>query len=118
MSSAIKLLAGRVGRAVTLLEIEDRHLERRDGFRPLDAGIVMQGFDDRGDKAGRADAVGTHMHRALDAVRPGHDGLHRLGIFGAEIEDVADLDAARGNLLVRRASVAKAAASCMSEVAA
>ena len=33
---------------------------------------------------------------------PGHHRLHRLGVFGAEIEDVADLDAARATLLVLR----------------
>ena len=54
--------------------------------------------------AARADAVGAHMDRMLDAVGAGDHRLHRLGILGAEIEDVADLDAARRDLLVRRQS--------------
>ena len=39
------------------------------------------------------------MDRPVHAVGAGHDGLHRLGIFGAEIKDMADLDAARGEAL-------------------
>ncbi len=42
------------------------------------------------------------MDRMLGAVGAGDHRLHRRGILGAEIEDVADLDAARGDLLVRR----------------
>ena len=37
------------------------------------------------------------MDGLLGAVRPGDARPHRLGILGAEIEDVADLDAARGD---------------------
>ena len=40
------------------------------------------------------------MHRRLAASAGGDHRLHRLGIFGAEIENVADLDAARRHLLV------------------
>ena len=53
-------------------------------------------------KPRRADAVGAHVDRFLDAVRAADHGLHRLGVFGAEIEDVPDLDAARRHLLVGR----------------
>ena len=59
------------------------------------------------DQPRNADAVGAHVDELLGAVRPRDLGAHRLGILGAEIEDVADLDAARrdapilGNLLER-----------------
>ena len=33
------------------------------------------------------------MDRHVDAVGAGHHRLHGVGIFGAEIEDLADLDA-------------------------
>ena len=53
------------------------------------------GLDDRRDQAGRADAVGAHRNEMILAVRAGHLGAHRLGILVAEVENVADLDAAR-----------------------
>ena len=37
------------------------------------------------------------MDGMLGAVRAGDLGAHRLGVLGAEVEDVADLDAARGD---------------------
>ena len=58
------------------------------------------------------------MHGVFLAVRPLHLGAHRLGIFRAEIEDVADLDAARRQPWRRRRMALKAASSCISEVAA
>ena len=36
------------------------------------------------------------------AIRPGHHRLHRHRILGAEIEDLADLDAARVQPAIRR----------------
>ncbi len=42
------------------------------------------------------------MDRHVDAVGTGDQRLHRVGIFGAEIEDLADLDAARVDALVGR----------------
>mgnify|MGYP003693559647 CR=1 FL=1 len=40
------------------------------------------------------------MDRHLGAVGAGDQRLHRIGIFGAEIEDLADLDAAGVHPLV------------------
>ena len=93
-------------------------LERRDRLGPFDARLVVAGLDDRRDQARRTDAVGAHVHRLLAAVRPGHHRLHRLGVFGAEVEDVADLDPARGHLLVGGKRLRTCPASCISEVAA
>ena len=59
----VEPLAGRVGVAAALLEIEDGDVERRDGFRPSDAGFVVKGLDHGGDQPARPDAVGAHMHR-------------------------------------------------------
>ena len=42
------------------------------------------------------------MDRHVDAIGAGDQRLHRIGIFGAEIEDLADLDAARIDALVGR----------------
>ena len=42
-----------------------------------------------------ADAVGPALRRAIDAVRSGDQRLHRLGVFVAEVEHLADLDPAR-----------------------
>ena len=59
------------------------------------------GADDCRDESRRPNAVGAHVHRLLAAVGTCDQRLHRLGIFGTEIEDVPDLDATCGNLLVR-----------------
>jgi hypothetical protein len=62
-----------------------------------------------------ADPVAAHVHRHPLARLVDDERLHRLGILGAEIEDLPDLDAAA---LRRRASgtSAKAASSCVSSV--
>ena len=55
----------------------------------------MAGLDDGTQKAADADAVAAHVDRHLLAVGALHGGAHGLGILGAEIEDLANLDAAR-----------------------
>src|SRR5882672_6705436 len=99
---AIKLLAGAIDGSIALLQVQDHGCERRDGLRPFDASIVVAGLDDGADQARDADAVGAAMDRRVDAVRTCDQRLHRVGIFGAEIEDLADLDAARIDALVGR----------------
>ena len=69
-------------------------LERGDALGPDDALVVVARLDDRADEARDADAVRAHLDRDALAGLVDHDGLHRLGIFGAEEEDLADLDAA------------------------
>ncbi len=46
--------------------------------------------------------MGTHVNGDLLAVGALHGGAHGLGIFGAEIEDLTDLDAARAALAFGR----------------
>ncbi len=62
--------------------------------------VVVRRLDDRRHQPGRADAVAAHVHRDVLAVGTGHRRLHRLGILGAEIEDVPYLDAARRELVL------------------
>ena len=54
----------------------------------------MPGLDHRADQTGNADAVTAHFRNDLGAIRPGDAHTHRFGVFGAEIEDMAHLDAA------------------------
>ncbi len=63
---------------------------------------VVARLDDGADQPRHADPVGAHLHRDHAPVRPLHPAPHGLGILGAEEENVADLDAARGDALVRR----------------
>ena len=49
---------------------------------------------DRRDRARDADAVGAHRDRDQLAVLVQHLQVERLGVLAAELEDVADLDAA------------------------
>src|SRR5437588_6507511 len=96
----IELLARAIDGRVALLQVQNHGGERRHGFRPFDAGIVVAGLDDGADPTRDADAVGAAMDRHVDAIRAGDQRLHRVGIFGAEIEDLADLDSARIDTLV------------------
>ena len=51
-------------------------------------------LDQRADKARHADAVAAHVHGRALAGAVDHLGAHRFGVFGAEVEDLPDLDAA------------------------
>ena len=54
----------------------------------------MPGLDHRADQTRDADAVAAHLRDDLRAIGAGNAHAHRFRIFGAEIEDVPDLDAA------------------------
>ena len=56
--------------------------------------LVVVLLHDGGQRAGDADAVAAHEEGALDAVLVGEGGAHGLGVLGAELEDLRDLDAA------------------------
>src|SRR5438477_5465065 len=99
---AIELFTSGIGVVSALLQVQDDSLERRDRFRPFDAGIVMAGLDDGADEARDADAVGAAMDRHLRTIRASDRGLHGVGIFGAEVEDLTDFDASGVNPLVAR----------------
>ena len=91
----VQRLAHRVARRIAAPQVEDRRLERRDAVRPDDACIVVAGLDHRADQARYADAVAAHLRDAPSRrPAPATVRVHRLGVLGAEIEDVADLDAA------------------------
>ena len=89
----VQRLAHRVARGIAAPQVEDRCLEWRDAVRPDDAGRIVAGLDHRTDQARHADAITAHLRMHVLAVRRGHRGVHRLGIFRTEMEDVADLDA-------------------------
>ena len=71
------------------------HLEGRDGVRPDDAARIMVLLDRGGNDARHTDAVAAHVQRGRLAGFVQHGGAHGLAVFLAELEDVADLDAAR-----------------------
>src|SRR5579859_3426390 len=81
-------------RGVVLLGDHDHDLERGHRDRPDDALGVVVDLDHGGHGAFDADAVAAHDRADRLAVRAGHADLHGLGVLGAELEDVADLDAA------------------------
>src|SRR5688572_26977478 len=69
---------------------------RGDLARPHQADVVAGALGDRGDQPGDAYAVGAHGDRDQLAVLVEHTQPERVGVLPAELEDVADLDAARG----------------------
>ena len=90
----IQVVAQRVARRIAIFQVQNRGFERRDGVGPDDAGVVMAGLDRRTDQTRNADAVAAHFRVEHFAVRPRHRGVHCFGVFGAEIEDVPNLDPA------------------------
>ena len=72
----------------------ERYLERRKIGRPDDAVVVMILFDTGGNCSADADAVAAHEDDLFLAVGIEESGIKRLGVFGAELEDMADFDAA------------------------
>ena len=73
--------------------------------------LVGELLDGRGDDACRADAVGAHPDRLLVAVLVEVARAQRLGVAGAELEDVADLD--RRLSSVTRLAAERVAVACI-----
>ena len=90
----MELLAERVGGGVALFEVEDGGGVGGDGIGPDDAGLIVMRLDQRADEAGDADAIAAHFGDDRLAILAGDGEAHGGAVFGAEIEDVADLDAA------------------------
>src|SRR5690606_37263337 len=70
------------------------HLPRRHRFRPQDAGVVVVLLHGRGHDARDADAVAAHLQHARLALLVEHGAVHRTRVLVAELDHVADLDAA------------------------
>src|SRR5690625_3937853 len=70
------------------------HAEWRECERPDDTAFVVVLFDGCGHNARHTDAVAPHDERLFYAVVVQEGGLHGLGVFGAQIEDLADFDTA------------------------
>ena len=79
--------------------------ERGDGRRKHDTALVIALLDGGSDDAGDADAVAAHFHDLALAVFVQVGALQGLGVFPAQLEDVADFNAAaeiQAALAVRR----------------
>ena len=72
----------------------DGHREGCQGFRPEDAAVVVVLLYCGGDHPGDADAVAAHQQHLFATTLIQYPGIHRFAVLGAELEDVADLDAA------------------------
>ena len=73
---------------------DDVHVGRGERAGPDQAELVVVALGDARDGARDTDAVGAHDHGAQLAVLVEHLEVERLGVLGAELEDVAHLDAA------------------------
>ena len=71
-----------------------RDLKRSNARRENDAFFVMILFDGGSDKAGNANTITTHHHRHRCPFVIEHGSLHRFAVFGAELKDMPDFDAA------------------------
>ena len=69
-------------------------MSRRDVERPLNAVLVVMLLDDGSHRAGDAHAVAAHDERVLHAVLVVEGGTHSLGVAGAQLEHLGNLDAA------------------------
>src|SRR5262249_30804216 len=79
-----------------LVLVGDHHVrvERRHRRRPPQPQLVVELFGDHGHQARHADAVRTHGQPYRLAVLAEHVRGERVGVLAAELEDVADLEAA------------------------
>src|SRR5574343_1027833 len=90
----IQLVGGGLDRlALVIAHRHDADFKRRDGRRQDDAALVVALLDGGADDARNADAVAAHFHDLALAVFVEEGAVERLGVFGAQLEDVADFDA-------------------------
>ena len=73
------------------------HVERRDLGRPTQPQLVVVLFGDDRYQPRHPEAVGTHGQPHRLAVLAEHVDGEGVGVFAAELEDVADLDPAGGD---------------------
>src|SRR5205085_12099401 len=86
--------------AVVGAHVDQADLERGHALRPDDAIVVMARLDDRADQTGDADAITAAERGHRVAIRATDGKAERRRIFVPEIEDMADLDAARASEVV------------------
>ena len=99
MPALLELHVERVGGGFDFAVVLDRRDDDavgRDGGGPDDAFVVVRGFDGGDEDSADADAVAAHDHGVALAFVVEEFGVERFGVFRAELEDVADLDAAAG----------------------
>src|SRR5882762_985008 len=98
-AGGVELLIQRIRRLLNArrLLVIDRHqhdLERGDRFRPENAVGVVILFYGRGDDPCDADSVTAHVHSQRLTLLIEDTGVHGGAVQLAELEDMADLDAA------------------------
>ena len=93
-SSAASASAAGHCSAAGLAGDHDVDVGRGDLARPAQAELVVGRLGDRRHGSRHADAVGAHRHRDRRPVGTLHGEAEGLGVLAAELEDVADLDAA------------------------
>ena len=91
---AVEIVGHGRGLSIIGAEIDQPDPEGCHGLGPLDAALVVKGLDQGAHETRDADTVGAPLDRHLVALGAHHQGLQGLGVFLAEMEDVADLDAA------------------------
>ena len=92
----VELLGGGADRVATLApagEGDEVHRVRGEGGRPDQPAVVVVLLGHRGDDARHADPVAAHDHGVLVPGVVLVAGVERLAVLGADLEDVADLDA-------------------------
>src|SRR3989344_807239 len=82
------------GGGFVITDGHQRDVEWGDCIRPDDAVGVVILFDRSRNHARHADTVATHGHDHALAGLVETGGVHGLAVLGAELEDMADLDAA------------------------
>jgi len=91
----IKLVSGDFDVRETVgADAADHQGEGRDGVRPNNAPLVVVLLDGRCREAGDADAVAAHFQKLRLAVFVQERGVHGPAVLGAEVEHMADLNAA------------------------
>src|SRR5712691_5126838 len=90
---AVDILRGRAD-IVFAADLRDENFERRDRHRPDDARIIVTQLDRGGHGASDSEAVAAHDHRLSLSAFVEIRAVHRIGVLRAELENVADLDAA------------------------
>src|SRR5690606_8449202 len=94
-----RLGRGRHGFVAPGVDHAHRHAPGRHRVGPDDAAVVVVLLDRGGDDARDADAVAAHLQHPRLALLVEHGATHRLRVLVAELEHVADLDAAHDTQL-------------------
>src|SRR5262249_28006763 len=96
----IEVVADLVGLGIAALHVNQADVEGAQGQGPEMAGAAVGGLDEGAAEPRHADAVGAHLHRDQSTIGTLDFATHRLGVLGAEEENMADLDTAGGDAVI------------------